>query len=199
MKACLLNEYKFGPLLQGVLRLMICRQSRFDEFDVADELAPRPLPRGAAVIRQILDSGSWSPHDFAVRGLIHVRCVKYVLQRLHTLMQHVDRYKVTTRGSEHVNCHSTSSSFSAKLQSAQAAPRTDGPSCRSGEISLFLLRSSFLNLDLYLYLCNLCIRHHFLPDLGLRSYAEESSTNTDCLPLSLWTPRGGEAVRFNSV
>lgn len=151
------------------------------------------------MIRRILDSGSWTPHNFAVRGLIHVRCVKDVLQRLRTLMQHFEHCKVTARGCEQVNRHPTSSSFFAKLQSAQAAPRTDGPSCRSGEISLFLLQSSFLNLDLYLYLRNLCIRHHFLSDLGLRSYAEESSTNTDCLPLSLWTPRAGEAVRFDSV
>lgn len=81
-------------------------------------------------------------------------------------------------------------------------PRADDPSCRSGELvranlSLNIVLHSSASLTTLLLTPFL---HSVLValDLGLGPYAEESSTNTGCLPSSLWTLRGGEAVRSNS-
>lgn len=59
-------------------------------------------------------------------------------------------------------------------------------------------QSPFLSLTHHSLSTHLLRSVLFALDLGLGPYAEESSTNTGSPPPSLWTLRGGEAVRFIS-
>jgi hypothetical protein len=90
----------------------------------------------------------------------------------------------------------------AKHQSDKSVPRTEGPRAEAAgwpeEISLSssacIPQPHFVR---RLSPHSFCIQLFFVYDLGLGPHAEESSTNTGH-SLSLWTLRGGEAVRIIS-
>ena len=104
------------------------------------------------------------------------------------------------------SCEQTTPLSLPSSKSAKAIPRTDDlvQKRRAGlRKSRSRLQRPFLSLALYHTFTHTLLLHSvflffFLSGLGLRPYAEESSTNTGCLFLSLQTLRGGEAVRFNS-